>query len=114
MKGIATVHLMLMANTLNFRDTSRIQRIFDIKGSFVSRKVGITPTTKSTATLKDTDYLQVQRDDDLFNFMPEDVRKLRRVCQADVNFMRRHGIMDYSLLLSAEKIGNDLAGDEKK
>ena len=114
MKGIATVHLMLMANTLNFRDTSRIQRIFDIKGSFVSRKVGITPTTKSTATLKDTDYLQVQRDDDLFNFMPEDMRMLRRVCSADVNFLRRHGIMDYSLLLSAEKIGNAFEEDDKK
>ena len=59
MKGIATVHLMLMANTLNFRDTKRIQRIFDIKGSTVARTVGITPKTKPTATLKDMDYIKV-------------------------------------------------------
>ena len=36
--------------------------------------------------------------------MPNDVAKLRRVCKADVEFMRSHGIMDYSLLLSAEKL----------
>ena len=45
--------------------------------------------------------------------MPEDVRKLRRVVSADVTFMRRHGIMDYSLLLSAEKIGEDFTNKNK-
>lgn len=104
MKGIATVHLMLMANTLNFRTQSRIQRIFDLKGSSVSREVGVTPQTKKTATLKDTDYTKVQRDEDLFNFLPDDAQKLRKLISADVDFLKRHGIMDYSLLLAAEKI----------
>ena len=106
MKGLATIHLMLMANTLNFRDPKRITRIFDIKGSYVAREVKYNAKTKPTTTLKDMDFLKVQADDDLFNFMPEDMRNLRKACQADVNFMERHGIMDYSLLLSAERIGS--------
>ena len=107
MQKIATVHLMLMANTLNFKEPKRVQRIFDIKGSRVSREVKITAKTKPTATLKDINFLTIQKRQDLFNFMPKDVAKLRRICKADVDFMRRHGIMDYSLLLSAEKIGED-------
>lgn len=35
--------------------------------------------------------------------MPEDAAKIRKMLAKDVKFMQRHGIMDYSLLLSAEK-----------
>ena len=35
--------------------------------------------------------------------MKEDNIKLRRVLAADVQFLKEHGIMDYSLLLSAER-----------
>jgi hypothetical protein len=61
MQGIATVHLMLMANTLRFRNADKIERIFDLKGSTVSREVKITPQTKNTATLKDTNFLKIQK-----------------------------------------------------
>ena len=35
--------------------------------------------------------------------MKEDNIKIRRVLAADVKFLKDHGIMDYSLLLSAER-----------
>ena len=57
MKKIATVHLMLMANTLRYRNADFIERVFDLKGSSVSREVHIKPDTKKTATLKDTNFL---------------------------------------------------------
>jgi len=57
MQKIATVHLMLMANTLTFRNANQIERIFDLKGSTVSRLVKMDATTKKTATLKDNNYL---------------------------------------------------------
>ena len=59
MKKIATVHLMLMANTLRFRNANHIEKIFDLKGSTVARSVKITPNTKNTATLKDLNYQKI-------------------------------------------------------
>ena len=59
MKEIENVHLMLMANTLMFRNADNIERIFDLKGSTVSREVKIDTKTKSTTTLKDTNYLKI-------------------------------------------------------
>lgn len=35
--------------------------------------------------------------------MDDDCKKLQKILAADVQFLRDHGIMDYSLLLSAEK-----------
>jgi len=35
--------------------------------------------------------------------MDEDIAKIRKELSADVKFLKDHGIMDYSLLLSAEK-----------
>ena len=103
MQKIATVHLMLMANTLMFKNSDNIERIFDLKGSTVSREVKLNRKTKNTATLKDTNYLKIQKDDAIIAFMDEDNDKLRRVISADVKFLEDHKIMDYSMLLSAER-----------
>ena len=46
MEKIATVHLMLMSNTLKFRNGDAIERIFDLKGSTVAREVKINAQTK--------------------------------------------------------------------
>ena len=59
MKKIATVHLMLMANTLRFRNANHIERIFDLKGSTVARLVKTNKNTKNTTTLKDLNYVKI-------------------------------------------------------
>ena len=43
--------------------------------------------------------------------MDEDIVKLRKVIESDVKFLQHHRIMDYSLLLSAERYS---AGSIKK
>mmetsp|Transcript_42737 Transcript_42737/g.30839 ORF Transcript_42737/g.30839 Transcript_42737/m.30839 type:complete len:98 (+) Transcript_42737:1434-1727(+) len=59
LKDIKKVNLIIMANTLVFRVPSQIERIFDIKGSKVSREVDWTPQTKGTATLKDINFIKL-------------------------------------------------------
>lgn len=39
LSGVQTVHVLLMSNTINCECASTLDRIFDIKGSYVSRFV---------------------------------------------------------------------------
>jgi len=53
------INIILMANTLQFKQAENIERIFDIKGSKVKRDVEITAKTKKTTTLKDVNLLRL-------------------------------------------------------
>ena len=55
MKGYKPVNLILMGNTLRFRNKNDIMRIYDLKGSRVARKVD-TRGSKPTTTLKDLNF----------------------------------------------------------
>ena len=55
MKGYKPVNLILMGNTLRFRNKNDIMRIYDLKGSRVARKVD-TRGSKPTTTLKDMNF----------------------------------------------------------
>lgn len=59
MHKIATVHLILMANTLNFKNAKAVEKVFDMKGSRVSREVKIDSKTKNTSVLKDINFLKL-------------------------------------------------------
>jgi hypothetical protein len=61
MEGVKPVNLMLMAHTLKVKCSSRIQRVFDLKGSWESRKVKISSATSSTRTLKDVNLVELQQ-----------------------------------------------------
>ena len=55
MRGVESVHIMLMENTLRLKDPDRLNYIFDLKGSTVDRMVkGV---TKTSTTLKDVNFL---------------------------------------------------------
>jgi len=95
---------MLMANTLQFKQVSRIERVFDIKGSIVKRDVPMKLDTKKTATLKDVNFLKLTNENPrLVNFLKGDITKLNDVLRSDVFFLRSHGVMDFSLLFAIEK-----------
>ena len=99
---MGAIHIMLMENALRFKESENIKYIFDLKGSKVDRKVK--GQTKNTTTLKDINYLMVaEKSKGLTMMHPEIKCKLKRVIKKDVQFLKSHGLMDYSLLLGIEK-----------
>ena len=53
------VHIMLMENTLDFKDPDRVKFVFDLKGSTVDRRVKT--RSKRTTTLKDCNFLKASQ-----------------------------------------------------
>lgn len=96
------VHVMIMENTLRFKDPDNLKYIFDLKGSTVDRAVK--GYTKPTTTLKDLNFLVAAEKIDNFTALgPELRRKLSAAVEHDVEFLRAQGLMDYSLLLGIEQ-----------
>ena len=61
MEGVRAVNLILMAHTLKVQDNSKIERVFDLKGSWEDRKVKLSKKTAQTRTLKDTNLEELQQ-----------------------------------------------------
>ena len=96
---------MLIENTLQLKDPDNLRYIFDLKGSLVDRKVK--GEIKPSTTLKDMNFLQASEGNPGFVNLGCYLRKhLLSVVKKDVDFLSRHGIMDYSLLLAIEKFKN--------
>ena len=53
------IHIMLMENTLRIRDETKLNYVFDQKGSLVDRKVN--GQTSTSATLKDINFLTASK-----------------------------------------------------
>ena len=82
------INIMLMANTLQFKNAKQIYKIFDIKGSKVKRDVEVTPETKSTDILKDINFIRlIDKNPDRVRFMRGDIIKLKKLIKRDVQFL---------------------------
>lgn len=99
-------HIAVMENVLS---GGEVTAIFDMKGSRLARKklkhnqeVAV-ETLPSYETYKDLDFFQTQKRLFLSN---RDVQRLRKGVAADVEMLRFHGIMDYSLLIAIAKSSN--------
>jgi hypothetical protein len=57
MKNYDAVNLILMGNTLKFKNKDDIFRVYDLKGSRVARMVN-TKNAKPTTTLKDLNFFE--------------------------------------------------------
>jgi 5'(3')-deoxyribonucleotidase len=57
MKNYDAVNLILMGNTLKFKNKDDIFRVYDLKGSRVARMVNTT-NAKPTTTLKDLNFFK--------------------------------------------------------
>ena len=88
----------MMENT--FGELSRAgvpYRVYDLKGSTVQREV----TDPHAKVKKDINFL---KSDDCFILLsPETKTRLIDQIEKDVTMLRRHNIMDYSLLLGVGK-----------
>ena len=99
---IHEVHVMVMENTLRIKDTANLKYIFDLKGSTVDRCV--TGQTFPSTTLKDRNFLIA--DEKIKDFTKLNSRKAKQLStrmKIDIEFLRSHNLMDYSLLLGIEK-----------
>ena len=50
---------MLMAHTIKISDSSNVQHVFDLKGSWENRKVEVHENTPASRTLKDTNLVEM-------------------------------------------------------
>jgi len=71
--GYSSVNLMLMAHTLQCSE--KLERVFDLKGSWVNRRVKVDPTEKTgSRTLKDVNFTEIQaKNPNLLNFYQIDL-----------------------------------------
>ena len=105
--SVCEVHLVLMEYALQLKNPDGLQYIFDLKGSLVDRKTK--GKIKSTTTLKDVNFLMaVKANPDFVSLGQRTRKKLLRVINADVDFLSGLGLMDYSVLLGIENLGNKL------
>ena len=98
---INEVHVMMMENTLALKNPDNLKYIFDLKGSMVDRVVG--GFTKPSTTLKDVNFkIAAQNIEGFTSLGPVLKKKLSAAMRKDVEFLRSHNLMDYSLLLGIE------------
>ena len=103
--SFSEVHLVLMENCLQLKnpDGDSLKYVFDLKGSMVGRKTKgkITPST----TLKDINFLMATKANPRFiGLSHSDKNKILQILWADLDFLARLNLMDYSLLLGIEKL----------
>lgn len=99
------MHLMLMAHTMQIKRPDLVQRVFDLKGSTVDRKARLTKQTNNLKTLKDENFLYLNRraKEDLVIMFESDRAFVKETLRKDSHFLKDLNIMDYSLLLCVQK-----------
>lgn len=96
--GISKIYFIMMENTFqSLQNNSISYNIYDLKGSTVKRQV----KDPSATVLKDINYFNSP---DCFIFMSRE-NKIRLIDQItkDIDMLKNHNIMDYSLLLGVGK-----------
>lgn len=81
----------------------KLKYIFDLKGSLINRETKVIGKIKSSTTLKDINLLSIRKDENLFKFSLNDRTRIIEMIEKDVHVLKKHKIMDYSLLLAVEK-----------
>ena len=107
MEDIVPVNLLLMANTIQIFDkTSTIPHIYDLKGSWTNRIVarGENQTKKDRNFLNCVSSRAQKQKPGIMQFYANDIQQINETVEKDVEFLKRLGLLDYSLLLAVEKI----------
>ena len=101
MEEMAEVDLLLMGNL--FEEVNHKESEFDLKGSMINREV-FNFTMKDC--LKDKNLLEISKNTKFLRFKRDDMHRICEQILSDINFMAKHRLMDYSLLLITEKNPN--------
>jgi len=100
-------YLVVMRNV--FSNHLRVHKKYDLKGSTVDREASEKEREKNLPTLKDNDFLA----DKVKIYIGDEAKeKLMETLAADVDFLTRLNIMDYSLLLGIHNV--DQANDDEE
>lgn len=81
----------------------KIKHIFDLKGSLINRETKVIGKIKPSTTLKDINLLSIRKNENLLKFSLNDRTRIIEMMEKDVHVLKKHKIMDYSLLLAVEK-----------
>ncbi|KAL8448913.1 hypothetical protein Emed_003483 [Eimeria media] len=88
------IYFLVMENL--FHTPVPIHRRYDLKGSTYKRSLAPEFRQDSTIALKDND---LEMEGEKIDVGPERASKLMSVLRADAEFLKAHGLMDYSLLV---------------
>jgi hypothetical protein len=114
-KGYHKVNLMLMGNTLRWQNSADKYRTYDLKGSTFDRFVKTDCTSNPNTTLKDVNFLNNQRELQEINLSEKQIRLLNQQIKRDTEWLAKHSIMDYSMLMAIENryhVSDDLGLQE--
>jgi len=100
------VRVVVMLNILG--GSQPIHRRFDLKGSTCGRAASDKELKKSWPVLKDLDFINTEK---RLSMNETNRRRLLATLHADAQFLSKHGLMDYSLLVGIHD--KDDTGDEK-
>lgn len=101
-------YMVVMRNV--FSGHLRVHKRYDLKGSTVDRDASEKEKSKKDPTLKDNDFV---KDGVKITIGEEAKGKLMETLNADVDFLTRHAIMDYSLLLGIHDTQQALDDDRE-
>ncbi|ANB11245.1 1-phosphatidylinositol-4-phosphate 5-kinase [Sugiyamaella lignohabitans] len=93
--GGKKTHFVIMKNLLQ----KETQLIYDLKGSTHDRRAGARKDNRGRVVFKDLDWTDK---DEAISMSQEDRDKLMVQVSKDVDFLKRHNIMDYSLLVGLQ------------
>eukprot|EP00514_Thraustochytrium_sp_LLF1b_P008030 CAMPEP_0184536578 /NCGR_PEP_ID=MMETSP0198_2-20121128/16509_1 /TAXON_ID=1112570 /ORGANISM="Thraustochytrium sp., Strain LLF1b" /LENGTH=939 /DNA_ID=CAMNT_0026929719 /DNA_START=584 /DNA_END=3400 /DNA_ORIENTATION=+ len=96
--GANKIYFVVMQNALNF--DMDLDRRYDLKGSWVGRKVSEEARASSKTTLKDLDFVELKQK---VRIGPERKARLVAALKRDANFLAKKHIIDYSLLVGIHK-----------
>ena len=100
-EGMEKVHLMLMENTMQFKDKNKIKFVYDLKGSTYGRITKGKMTSKTVR--KDLDFLNDKKKHPRELSLAKINRVLIQTLRRDIHFLKQKNLIDYSLLLAIEK-----------
>jgi hypothetical protein len=99
LQGTTPVNFLLMQNSAQVG--SKIESIFDLKGSIINRVVD-QKTVLEGSTMKDVNLLNLKKENCFLMFQEKDQRRHLDNILKDITFLARFRLMDYSLLLIVE------------
>ncbi|CAH1789905.1 unnamed protein product [Owenia fusiformis] len=92
-------YMIVMRNIFSAR--LNVHKKYDLKGSTVQRQASDKEKAKDLPTYKDNDFVS---DGIAINVGPEAKEKLLEILSADVQFMSKNNLMDYSLLVGIHDV----------